>query len=84
MPDGTHDYVGHRVNLAARLCSQARPAGVLICRDDRVIANPGIAEAIKQVVRERASNMRECLVSGLKGIPLDGVGVYASEEVDLG
>jgi class 3 adenylate cyclase len=46
MRGGGVDYVGHRVNLAARLCDRARPGGLVVAADPRVSTDPDLQQSL--------------------------------------
>lgn len=70
---GAVDYVGYRVNLAARLCDRARPRGLLVCADPELDreAEPRIAAAFREVFGEGGADT----IGEMKGIPRSEVRV---------
>jgi class 3 adenylate cyclase len=80
MRGGGVDYVGHRVNLAARLCDRARPGGLVVAADPRVSADPGLQLSLLETL-SATNGFMKTEVQGLKGIGGGPIQAYSTVDI---
>ena len=76
------DFIGHRVNLAARLCSVARPAGMVICVDENIVGDANLSHLVLSACKATLKRSRVRRAGGMKGV-LGKIVVVTTRDVTL-
>lgn len=79
--EGHFDYIGTTVNLAARLCDQARPSGIVINGDPSLIKNEVLSKSLSDAV-SALGGLAQGIVPEIKGIDRKKIRVFRTVDPD--